>query len=145
MTAPLEYVGSPSDTSPEGNLDVAIGPFETDEIGKRRFFLWLGLTGDPAAAAPAVRLIAGSNVLLERSASSAIPSPPVSTAPYPGPTPWARHYYYPLSVEEVRALGGRGPLQVELAFAGTTWRRLEAWSAKATSFDPFVQRVLTGP
>jgi len=134
MTAPVEF------TSEAGGLDVAVGPFEIDEMGARTYFLWLCVLGEGERKAPTLRLVTGQTVLLERDAASALERAPVSSPPYPPLAPWAPQFYYPISVEELRTLQGRA-LGIELAGRNTLVRRLAPWQEQPGNFDAFLNML----
>jgi hypothetical protein len=132
MSAPVEF------TSEAGGLDVAIGPFEVDEMGARSYFLWVCVLGEGEKAAPSVRLGDGQQVLLERDATSALTQAPVSAPPYTPLAPWAPQFYYPVTVAELHALEGR-PLGVELTGRKALVGRLAPWAEQPRNFDGFLK------
>jgi hypothetical protein len=134
MSAPVEF------TSESGGLDVAVGPFEIDEMGKRTYFLWLSVLGEGEKVAPTVRLVDGQQVLIERDAGSALAQPPVSASPYSPLAPWAPQFYYPVTVAELRSLAGR-PLGIELTGRKALVGRLAPWTEQPRNFDGFLKLV----
>jgi hypothetical protein len=132
MSAPVEY------TSEGGGLDVAIGPLEIDEMGARTYFLWVCVLGEGEKFAPSLRLLDAQQVLLERDATTALTQAPVSAPPYAPLAPWAPQFYYPVSVAELKALGGR-QLGIELTGRKTLVGRLAPWTEQPRNFDNFLK------
>jgi hypothetical protein len=132
MSAPVDF------TSESGGLDVAVGPFEIDEMGTRTYFLWVCVLGEGERVAPTIRFLDGQQVLLERDTASALAQAPVSAPPYTPLAPWAPQFYYPVTLAELRSLEGR-TVGIELTGRKAVVGRLAPWADQPRNFDSFLK------
>jgi hypothetical protein len=90
-----------------------IGPFETNQMGKRELYLWLALPVDPAPGQEPVVELDGATLALptpSREASSA----GLIRSPYKIPTPWSAMFYYKVDEALITRLGNAGQLSIRM-------------------------------
>jgi len=91
-----------------------LAPFETNQMGKREYFLWLAVPVDPtlASSVPSVD-VDGSAVTL---------SPPgraadfagLANSPYKAPAPWSALYYFKADGDLIARLGNAQSLAIRM-------------------------------
>lgn len=91
-----------------------LGPFETNQMGKRELFLWVAVpvenplaTGNPTISADGTRLDLGEPGRSPEFASLLKP-------PYKIPTPWIAMYYFRLGDDALARLGAARSLGIEI-------------------------------
>jgi hypothetical protein len=90
-----------------------LGPFETNQMGKRELYLWVALPVDPAPGAEP--MIEVDNTALDlpafgREANYA----GLTRSPYKIPTPWSAMYYYKIDADVVAKLGASTNLTIRV-------------------------------
>jgi hypothetical protein len=120
-----------------------LGPFETNQMGKRELFLWVAVPlENPAGSAQPTILI--DNTALELGdAGKAADFAGLRSSPYHIPTPWLAMYYYRIDADVITRLAAardlrikavdqaaKGPLELEYAGAPAGDQRLAKFAAR---------------
>jgi hypothetical protein len=143
LAKPLLFTGARSATG--APLDLAVGPFELNRQGRKSWYVWVSLLGeDLAVGEPHLRLVSGTQAVVEFAPAPASFMPPLSRAPYDKPAGWATERYYEVSADDLARLYGRGPLDAELVRSdGVSWR-FEPWDAAFDRLDAYLGEQLQG-
>jgi hypothetical protein len=81
-----------------------IGPFETNQMGQREFFLWLAVPIEPVPdSVPAVEI--NGKALTLGVPGRAADFAGVHESPYKIPTPWSAMYYFKIDADTVAQIG----------------------------------------
>jgi hypothetical protein len=94
-----------------------VGPFETNQMGKRELFLWIAvpLESPPDAEPPSIEV--NGKALTLGAPGRAADFAGLKTSPYKIPTPWSLMYYYKVDASIVSALNDAQQLAVRAAEA----------------------------
>lgn len=107
---PLELVRD-SFASDAASRFAFLGPFETNNAGKRELFLWVAVpVAAPPDSEPAVEVDGKALALGTPGAAADFAN--LKSSPYKLPTPWSTMYYYRIDSSIVDALGGAAALAV---------------------------------
>jgi hypothetical protein len=90
-----------------------LGPFETNQMGKRELYLWVALPVDPAPGAEPMIEVDNTALALpafSREANHA----GLTRSPYKIPTPWSAMYYYKIDDAVVAKLGASTNLTIRV-------------------------------
>lgn len=91
-----------------------LGPFETNQMGRRTLFLWIAvpMENPDAAQTPSVLLDGKALTLAEVGKDAGFAG--LRQPPYKIPTPWIANYYFPIDAELVAQLGAARDLRIEV-------------------------------
>jgi len=91
-----------------------MGPFETNQQGKRELYLWVALPlEDPAADVTPVFLVNGKPLNLGTTAGRDADSAGLRHSPYEIPTSWIAMFYYRVEHDVIAQLGEAGNIRVQ--------------------------------
>lgn len=143
LAKPLLFTGARSSTG--APLDLAVGPFELNRQGRKSWYVWVSLLGeDLAVGEPRLRLVSGTQTVIDLAPAPPSLALPLSGAPYEKPAGWATERYYEISADDLAKLYGRGSFDAELARAdGLTWR-FAPWDAAFDRLDAYLAEQLQG-
>jgi hypothetical protein len=119
-----------------------LGPFETNQMGKRELYLWIAVPIEPVAESVPVVEIDGAALSLGapgRTADFAA----IGKSPYKIPTPWSAMYYFKVDAELVARLAAATKLTVrtqEVAKSGAVKTVFETEVAADTRLKDFAAR-----
>ena len=98
-----------------------LGPFETNQMGKRELFLWIAVPIEPVADSVPVVEINGAAVTLGSPGRTA-EFAGINKSPYKIPTPWSAMYYFKVDEPIVEQLAQASNITIrvlEVGKAGT--------------------------
>jgi hypothetical protein len=94
-----------------------IGPFESNQMGKREPFLWVAVPIDPAP--DSVPIVEVNGTALSLAAPGRTPDfADLSKSPYKLSTPWSATYYFKLDADLIARLGEANDLAIRVLEAG---------------------------
>jgi hypothetical protein len=91
-----------------------IGPFETNQMGKRELFLWVATPTEGDAAPPAPKVMLDGSVLELGAPGRGADFAGLRSPPYKLPTPWIASFYFRIDAGVVDRLAAAGSISVEL-------------------------------
>jgi hypothetical protein len=94
-----------------------IGPFETNQMGRRELFLWVAVPIEPVADSVPVVEVDGATLTLATPGRSA-DFAGVGKSPYKIPTPWSAMYYFKVDADLIARLGEATDLAVRVMETG---------------------------
>jgi len=120
-----------------------LGPFETNNMGKRELFLWIAVPlENPAGSAPPTIIVDNTALELDDSGKAA-DFAGLRTSPYRIPTPWITMFYYRIDADVVARLAAardlrikavdqvaKGPLDLEYVAEPDSEQRLAKFAAR---------------
>jgi hypothetical protein len=109
---PVELYRETFQQNPAGRF-AFLGPFETNQMGKRELYLWLALPVDPVPGEEPVLELDGAVLTLPASSREAA-SAGLTRSPYKIPTPWSAMFYYRVDEALVTKLGNAGQLSIRV-------------------------------
>jgi len=91
-----------------------VGPFETNQMGKRDLFLWVAIPTE-GDASPAPPTLSVDGTTLELGVPGRAPDfAGLRKSPYNIPTPWIATFYFRIADATVAQLGNAGSIALEL-------------------------------
>jgi len=119
-----------------------LGPFETNQMGKREAFLWVALPVETAADALPVISIDGTDLPVGEGSRSAELAG-LQESPYRNPTPWIATYYFrldPTALDNLGAARGVSIRIVENTRGGPVDAQFDAQVADDPRLRDFAER-----
>jgi hypothetical protein len=110
---PLElYVETPH--ADPGSRFGFLGPFATNQMGKREPFLWVALPVEPAANPPNATVTVNGAPLALADAGHAPDFAGLAKPPYKISTPWFATYYFRIDTATIQTLGQANEVAVQV-------------------------------
>jgi len=120
-----------------------LGPFETNQMGKRELFLWIAVPLENPAGSAAPSIFIDNTALELGDVGKAADFAGLRSSPYRIPTPWIAMYYYRIDADVVARLAAardlriravdqavKGPLDLEFVAAPAGDQRLAEFAAR---------------
>jgi hypothetical protein len=143
LPKPLLFTGARGDDG--AMLDLSLAPFELNRQGRKTWYVWVSVLGaDLGKGEPRLRLVSGTETVLDLAPEPATFMPPLSRAPYEKPAGWATERYYAITTDDLARLQGRTAFDAEVvAPSGSVWR-FTPWDAQFDALSAYLGEQLQG-
>lgn len=128
---PIEFYRETFLQEPAGRF-AFLGPFETNQMGKRELFLWLAVPVEPVADSLPVVEVNGAVLALGTPGRTA-DFAGVHKSPYKIPTPWSAMYYYKVDAAVVARLGEATSLTIRVEEPGKSGTIMTLYSTEVAA------------
>jgi hypothetical protein len=90
-----------------------LGPFETNQMGRRVLYLWIALPMENAGGSPTPSVLVDGAPLTLADSGTTAEFAGLHQPPYKIPTPWMANFYFRIDADIVARLGAARELRIE--------------------------------